>query len=100
MSSTTPASSTPSGPSVSTSGTAAAFPGSAYRSMKLPWDVKEFNGSNATAYLRRFNLMAADCGLTGTAKLNRFSAYCTIFIISEVESLAGYKDGDWDTFEG
>ena len=44
--------------------------------------------------------MAADCGLTGAAKLNRFSAYCTISIISEVESLAGYEDGDWDTFEG
>ena len=100
MSSSTSASSTPFGPSVSTSGAAAAFPRPAYRSMKLPWDVKEFDGSNATAYLRRFNLMAADCGLTGTAKLNRFSAYCTISIISEVESLAGYEDGDWDTFEG
>ena len=94
------ASSTPSGPSVSTSGTAAAFPGPACRLIKLPWDVKEFDGSNASAYLRRFNLMATDCGLTGTAKLNRFSAYCTISIISEVESLAGYEDGDWDTFEG
>ena len=101
MSSSTPsATPAPSGPSVSTSGAAAAFPGPAYRSMKLPWDVKEFDWSNATAYLRRFNLMAADCGLTGTAKLNRFSAYCTISIISEVESLAGYEDGDWDTFEG
>ena len=57
--------------------------------MKLPWDVKEFDWANATAYLRRFNLMAADCGLRGTAKLNRFSAYCGISIISEVESLAG-----------
>ena len=100
MSSTTPAFSMPSGPSVSTSRTAAAFPGPAYRSMQLPWDVKEFNGSNATAYLRRFNLMTADCGLTGTAKLNRFSTYCTISIIFEVESLAGYEDGDWDIFEG
>ena len=93
MSSITSASSIPSGPS------AATFPGPGYRSMKLPWDVKEFDGSNATAYLCRFNLMAADCGLTGTAKLNRFSAYCTIFIISEVESLTGYEDGDWDIFK-
>ena len=68
--------------------------------MKLPWHVKEFVGSNATSYLRRFNLMTTDCGLTGTVKLNRFSAYYTISNISEVESLAGYEDGDWDTFQG
>ena len=43
--------------------------------------------------------MAADCGLTGTAKLNRCSAYCTISIISEVESLTAYEDGDCDIFE-
>ena len=44
--------------------------------------------------------MATDYGLTGTAKLHRFSTYCTISIVSEVESLAGHEDGDWDTFEG
>ena len=43
--------------------------------------------------------MAADCGLTGTAKLNRCSAYCTISIISEVEYLTAYEDGDCDIFE-
>ena len=43
--------------------------------------------------------MAADCGLAGRAKLDRSSAYCAISIISEVESLGGYEDGDWDTFE-
>ena len=101
MASSTP-SATPklSGPSVSTSEAATAFPSPAYRLMKLPWDVKEFNGSNATADLRRFNLMATDCGLTATAKLHRFSAYCTIPIISQVEYLAGYEDADWDTCKG
>ena len=93
MSSTTSTSVTPSDPC------AATFPGPGYRSIKLPWDVKELDGSNATAYLRRFNLMAAYCGLTGTAKLNRFSTYCTISILSEVESLTGDEDGDWDIFE-
>ena len=70
-----------------------------YRPMKLPWDVSEFDGSNVTAYLRKYNLMAADCGLVGRAKLDRFSAYCAISIISEVESLSGYENNDWDTFE-
>ena len=68
--------------------------------MKLPWDVKEFNRSNATAYLQRFNLTAIHCELTGTAKLNTFSAYCIISIIFEVEYLAGYEDGDRDIFAG
>ena len=70
-----------------------------YRPMKLPWDVSEFDGSNVTAYLRKYNLMAADCGLVGMAKLDRFSAYCAISIISEVESLSGYEDNDWNTIE-
>ena len=67
--------------------------------MKLPWDVSEFDGYNVTAYLRKYNLMAADWGLVGRAKLDRFSAYCAISIISEVESLSGYENNDWDTFE-
>lgn len=72
--------------------------GSFYRPMKLSWDVSEFDGSNVTAYLRKYNL-AADCGLVSRAKLDRFSAYCAISIISEVESLNGYENGDWNTFE-
>lgn len=48
--------------------------GSYYRPMKLLWDVSEFDGSNVTAYLRKYSLMAADCGLVGRAKLDRFSA--------------------------
>ena len=67
--------------------------------MKLPWDISEFDGSNATAYLQKYNLMAANCGLVGRAKLDRFSAYCAISIISEVESLSGYDNHDWNTFE-
>ena len=67
--------------------------------MKLPWDISEFDDSNVTAYLRKYNLMAADCSLVGRAKLDRFSAYCTISIISEVESLSGYENDDWNTFE-
>ena len=67
--------------------------------MKLPWDVSEFDGSNVTAYLRKYNLMAADCGLVGRTKLDRFSAYCPLSIISEVESLSGYENGDWDVCE-
>ena len=43
--------------------------------------------------------MAADCGLVGRAKLDRFSAYCAISMISEGESLSGYENNDWDTFE-
>ena len=43
--------------------------------------------------------MAADCTLVGRAKLDRFSAYCAISIISEVESLSGYDNDDWNTFE-
>ena len=70
-----------------------------YRPMKLPWDINEFDGSNPTAYLRKYNLMAADCGLVGRAKLDRFSTYCAISIISEVESLNGYDNDDWNTFE-
>ena len=43
--------------------------------------------------------MAADCGLVGRAKLDTFSAYCAISIISEVESLSEYDNDDWNTFE-
>ena len=67
--------------------------------MKLSGDVSEFDGSNVTAHLRKYNLMAADCGLVGRAKLDRFSAYYAISIISEVESLSGYEDNDWNTFK-
>lgn len=35
----------------------------------------------------------------GKTKLDWFSAYCAISIISKVESLGGYEDGDWDTFK-
>ena len=65
-----------------------------YCPMKLPWDVSEFDGSNITGYLRKYNLMAADCGLVGRGKLHRFSAYCAISMISEVESLSGYENND------
>ena len=64
---------------------------SLYRPMKLPLDVSEFDGSNVTAYLRTYNLMAVDSGLVGRAKLDRVSAYCPSSIISEVESLTGMK---------
>ena len=67
--------------------------------MKLPWDISEFDGSNVAAYLRKYNLMAADCSLVGRAKLDRSSAYCAISIISEVGSLSGYENDDWNTFE-
>ena len=70
-----------------------------YRPMKLPWNISEFDGTNTTAYLRIYNLMAADCGLIARAKLDQFSAYCNISIISEVESLTRYDEGDWDRFE-
>ena len=43
--------------------------------------------------------MAADCTLVGRAKLDRFSAYCAISIMSEVESLSGYDNNDRNTFE-
>ena len=67
--------------------------------MKLPWDIREFDGSNATAYLRKYNLMAVDCGLVERAKWDRFLAYCAISIISDVESLSGYDNDDCNTFE-
>ena len=69
------------------------------RPMKVPWELNEFNGSDVSSYLRKYNLLAKDYGLQGTAKLNRFSAYCKMSIISEVESLSGYEEGNWDTFE-
>ena len=75
--------------------TIAALPGhSSYHPMKLLLDISEFDGSNATAYLRKYNLMAVDCDLVGRAKLDRFSAYCAISIISEVESFSGYDNDD------
>ena len=43
--------------------------------------------------------MAADCSLVERTKLDIFSAYCVISIISEVESLSGYDNEDWNTFE-
>ena len=67
--------------------------------MKLPWDIREFDGSNATAYLRTYNLMAVDCGLVERAKWDRFLAYCAISIISDFESLSGYDNDVCNTFE-
>ena len=67
--------------------------------MKVPWDVTSFKGDNVTAYLRRYNLLANDCGLQGRDKLNRFTAYCSDEIIAEVEAQEGYEAGHWETFE-
>ena len=67
--------------------------------MKVPWDVTSFKGDNVTTYLRRYNLLANDCGLQGRDKLNRFMAYCSDEIIAEVEAQEGYEDGHWETFK-
>ena len=52
-----------------------------------------------SAYLRKYNLLAEDCGIEGRQKLSRFTAYCANEIVAEVESRAGYKLGDWEAFE-
>ena len=67
--------------------------------MKVPWDITSFKDDNVTAYLRRYNLLANDCGLQGRDKLNRFTAYSSDEIIAEVEAKEGYEAGDWETFE-
>ena len=77
----------------------AAMPATPLRAMKVPWSITEFDGKNVTSYLRKYNLLAEDCGIVGT-KVHRFSTYCTTEVISHVESLAGYDAQDWDTFEG
>ena len=74
-------------------------PPSWIRQMKVPWELNKFNGFDVSSYLRKYNLFAKDCALQGMAKLNRFSAYCKISIISKVESLWGYEEGNWDTFD-
>lgn len=81
--------------------------------MKTPWEISdddsnisEFDGSNVTSYLHKFNSLADDCGLTNKDKLHRFPVYCKGDLMWEVESLPGYRcrdqakdGGDWDTFE-
>ena len=67
--------------------------------MKVPWDIGSFKGDNVSAYLRKYNLLAEDCGIEGRQKLSRFTVYCADEIVAEVESRAGYKVGDWEVFE-
>ena len=76
----------------------AAMPATPLRAMKVPWSITEFDGKNVTSYLRKYNLLAEDCGIVNT-KVHRFTAYCTTEVIPHVESLAGYDTQDWDSIE-
>ena len=65
--------------------TAAAIP-RVYRSMKVPFTLGRFDGKNVSEYMRNYNLIADDYSLTGRTKLSRFTAYCSIEIIPEIEA--------------
>ena len=69
------------------------------RPMKVPWEISEFDGNDVSSYLRKYNLLAEDCGLVGRIKLSRFTAYCTNAVIPEVEAQPGYDTGNWAEFE-
>ena len=68
------------------------------RNMKVPSDIGSFKGDNVSDYLRKYNLLAEDCGIEGHQKLSRFTAYGADEIVTEVESRVGYKLGDWEVY--
>ena len=45
----------------------------ANKTMKLPWNLPEFDGSHISSYLARYELLAEDCNLDGATKVRRFS---------------------------
>ena len=69
------------------------------QNMKVSWDIGFFKGDNISAYLKKYNLLATDCGIEGRQKLSRFTVYCADQIVAEIEARAGYKVRDWDAFE-
>ena len=70
-----------------------------FQPMKTPWKITEFDGNHVSAYLRKYNLLATDCGLSGEEKLYRFPLYCSNEVIPIIEALNGYSIPNWDTFQ-
>ena len=70
-----------------------------YKRIKTPWKISEFNGKNVSLYLRKYNMLAKDSNLEGKDKCERFTIYCAIDVMADVECLPGFSNGNWDTFE-
>ena len=70
-----------------------------YKHMKTRCKISEFNGKKVSLYLRKYNMLAKDSNLEGKDKCERFTIYCVIDVIADVECLPGFRNGNWDTFE-
>ena len=45
------------------------------KTMQLPWNIPEFDGSHISSYLARYELLAEECHLDGADKVRRFTFY-------------------------
>ena len=58
-----------------------------------------FVGSNITEFLKRYQDVAEDCGLTKEDMVKRLSKYCEYTVMRPyIESMKEWKDKDWNAF--
>ena len=65
--------------------------------MPLPYisEAFLFTGINVTDFLKRFENMATDCGLSDDRKIQRVQKYCEFGITQRIQDLDSYEEKDW-----
>ena len=54
-----------------------------------------FTEINITDFLKRFEDMTTDCGLSDNRKIQRVQKYCEFGIAQRIQDLDSYEEKDW-----